>query len=250
MKINFKFLLIVFFLSLFSINSHAEDNSKRGSVGLQLGGLVKFPDAGTFGATVSEVLPNGPAANAGIKARDVIISLNGEYFKNESDFKKLSLVTAGVPVKFGLVRDSQVISIQLTPLAQQAAQEQQYQQKPKVGELIASDSSSVSQDPVNIVAEQQNGNTALEDNEEKRKARLQILADQQERELQLKKVEEDAEALNRQNAGINWPFFIGIFLTLFFGGAPWLLPWVDKKKKKGSDSKTISQEKPPEKNRF
>ena len=247
MKINFKFLPIVFFLTLLSVSLYADDISKRGSVGLQLGGLVKFPDAGTFGATVSEVLPNGPAANAGIKARDVIISLNGEYFKNESDFKKLSLVTAGIPIKFGLVRDSQVISVQLTPLAQQAFQEQQ---QPKVGELIASDSSNVSQDPVYSVAEQQNGNTASEDNEQKRIARLQILADQDERDLQLKKVEEDAEALNRQNAGTNWSLLIAIFLTLFFGGAPWLLPWVDKKKKKGSDSKTISQEKPPETNRF
>jgi hypothetical protein len=33
-----------------------------------------------------------------------------------------------------------------------------------------------------------------------------------------------------QNSGGNWLFFVGIFLTLFFGGAPWLLPWVDKKK--------------------
>jgi len=225
MKINFKFLPIVFFLTLLSVGLYADDNSKRGSVGLQLGGLVKFPDAGTFGATVSEVLPNGPAANAGIKARDVIISLNGEYFKNESDFKKLSLVTAGIPIKFGLVRDSQVISVQLTPLAQQASQEQQ----PKVGELIASDSSNVSQDPVNRV-EQQNGNTASEDNEQKRIASLQIQTDQHERDLQLKKVEEDAEALNRQNAGPDWSLLIAIFLTLFFGGAPWLLPWIDKKK--------------------
>ena len=81
-------------------------------------------------------------------------------------------------------------------------------------------------------------------------AALQIEADQHERELQLKKVEEDNEALNRQNSGTDWSFLIAIFLTLFFGGAPWLLPWVDKKQKQGSGNEKISKEKPTEKNRF
>jgi membrane-associated protease RseP (regulator of RpoE activity) len=241
MKINFKFLLIVFFLSLFSINSYAEDNSKRGSVGLQIGGLVKFPDAGTFGATVSEVLPNGPAANAGIKALDVIISLNGEYFKNESDFKKLSLVTAGIPVKFGLVRDSKVISVQLTPLAQQPSQEQ-----PKAGELTASDSSSVSKDLSSKSSEMQHENVSVESEKDKiqyddyqarhneylaRKAEGNKINGPRDIVNAAERNEQKEEAAQpTQNSGGNWLFFVGIFLTLFFGGAPWLLPWVDKKK--------------------
>ncbi len=84
---------------------------KRGVLGV-LGGelttdLAKAFDYNTkHGAFVSQVIPNSSADIAGIKAGDIIVSLNGKQIETFGELRaKIATIGAGKKIKLGLIRD-------------------------------------------------------------------------------------------------------------------------------------------------
>jgi serine protease Do len=66
----------------------------------------------TRGALVSEVVKDGPAARAGIKAGDLIIELNGKQIKDANDLPILVARTApGEKIQLKILRDKRELTI-------------------------------------------------------------------------------------------------------------------------------------------
>lgn len=93
---------------------------KRGQLGIK--GTELTPDiAKAFnvdaqrGAFVSEVLPQSAAAKAGIKAGDIITSLNGKNITSFAELRvKIGTTAPGKQVKVGLVREGKPQSVTVT----------------------------------------------------------------------------------------------------------------------------------------
>ncbi|QTO53876.1 serine endoprotease DegQ [Duffyella gerundensis] len=105
---------------------------KRGQLGIK--GTELTPDiAKAFnvdaqrGAFVSEVLPQSAAAKAGIKAGDIITSLDGKNITSFAELRvKIGTTAPGKQVKVGLVREgkSQSVTVTLEQSAQSTASAQ------------------------------------------------------------------------------------------------------------------------------
>lgn len=64
------------------------------------------------GAFVSEVIPNSAAAVAGIKAGDVIVSINGKPIASFAELRaKIATIGAGTQVELGLIRDGKPLTL-------------------------------------------------------------------------------------------------------------------------------------------
>ena len=67
------------------------------------------------GAFVSEVLPNSGSAKAGIKAGDVIVSLNGKPLTSFAELRsRIATSEPGTKVKLGLLRDGKPMDVEVT----------------------------------------------------------------------------------------------------------------------------------------
>ncbi len=67
------------------------------------------------GAFVSEVLPNSASAKAGIKAGDVITSLNGRSLSSFAELRsRIATTEPGTKVKLGLLRNGKPIEVEVT----------------------------------------------------------------------------------------------------------------------------------------
>ncbi|NDJ56168.1 serine endoprotease DegQ [Enterobacteriaceae bacterium 4M9] len=67
------------------------------------------------GAFVSEVLPNSASAKAGIKAGDVITSLNGRSLSSFAELRsRIATTEPGTKVKLGLLRDGKPMDVEVT----------------------------------------------------------------------------------------------------------------------------------------
>ncbi|MBE8214625.1 PDZ domain-containing protein, partial [Leptospira borgpetersenii serovar Ballum] len=65
------------------------------------------------GAFVSEVLPNSGSAKAGIKAGDVIVSLNGRPLNSFAELRsRIATTEPGTKVKLGLLRDGKAQEVE------------------------------------------------------------------------------------------------------------------------------------------
>lgn len=86
---------------------------KRGMLGVQLRNMTpaiaeSLGLASAKGALVGQVVENSPAEKAGIKAGDVITSINGHAVANSSDTRNaIGLLRIGEKVEIGLLRDGQ-----------------------------------------------------------------------------------------------------------------------------------------------
>ncbi|WP_023604178.1 Do family serine endopeptidase [Aliivibrio logei] len=84
---------------------------KRGILGVQGGELTAelaeaFDYDTNHGAFVSQVLPDGAAEKAGIKAGDILISLNGKNIQSFGELRaKVATLGAGKKITLGLIRD-------------------------------------------------------------------------------------------------------------------------------------------------
>ncbi|WP_105647458.1 serine endoprotease DegQ [Cronobacter dublinensis] len=66
------------------------------------------------GAFVSEVLPNSGSAKAGIKAGDVIVSLNGRALNSFAELRsRIATTEPGTKVKLGLLRDGKAQEVEV-----------------------------------------------------------------------------------------------------------------------------------------
>lgn len=85
---------------------------RRGVLGVQGGELTSelaevFGYKINHGAFVSLVVPNSAADKAGIKAGDIIVSVNGKDIRTFGELRaKVATLGAGKAVNFGLIRDS------------------------------------------------------------------------------------------------------------------------------------------------
>ncbi len=94
---------------------------ERGWIGVQVQPVTKeiaeslgLKDAG--GALVSGTEPNGPAAKAGLKPGDVVISINGSAVKDSRDLaRKIAGITPNTAVKVAYVRDGKAQTANVTP---------------------------------------------------------------------------------------------------------------------------------------
>ncbi len=81
------------------------------------------------GAAVSAVSENGPAAKAGVKAKDIITKVNGQAIKSTSDLKKIvSSCKSGDKLNLTVYRQGQTLEITVTVEEQKqsaAAQQQE-----------------------------------------------------------------------------------------------------------------------------
>ena len=78
------------------------------------------------GARVDGLPPGGPAEKAGLKAGDVITSLNDKPIRSSSDLRvRLSLMTVGTSVDLGVNREGKKMTVKVaigkTPATQSAA---------------------------------------------------------------------------------------------------------------------------------
>ncbi len=84
---------------------------KRGVLGVQGGELTSelaeaFGYETNHGAFVSQVVPDSAAANAGIEAGDIIVSVNGKEIRSFGELRaKIATLGAGKEVKLGIIRD-------------------------------------------------------------------------------------------------------------------------------------------------
>jgi len=93
---------------------------KRGAVGVQIEDVSRenqedydLPDRD--GAIVMAVFPGTPAAYAGLKAGDVIISINGEKLKNSNDFMlKVGELPPGAVIQLAVIQDGAIRNMNLT----------------------------------------------------------------------------------------------------------------------------------------
>lgn len=69
----------------------------------------------TISPTVGEVKPGMPAAMAGIKPGDVITSVDGWSVEGFEDVQRVVSINAGKPLKFGIDRGGEKLSITVTP---------------------------------------------------------------------------------------------------------------------------------------
>ncbi len=68
-----------------------------------------------MGALVSQVVPNGPAAKAGIKPGDVIVSFDGQPVYNSAQLPPLvGALPAGFKAKVGIIRDGKAMTLPIT----------------------------------------------------------------------------------------------------------------------------------------
>ena len=71
--------------------------------------------AGTSGVLVSEVMPDTPAAQAGLQAGDVIVELDGEAMEDPAELRStVASRGAGVQTTLGLIRGGQRLEAQVT----------------------------------------------------------------------------------------------------------------------------------------
>jgi serine protease Do len=83
------------------------------SVTPEMAASLGFPD--TKGAIVASVVDNSPAAKAGLKQGDVIVSVDGKGLTDSRDLtRKVALVPAGSHVDFGVMRDGRKQNISVT----------------------------------------------------------------------------------------------------------------------------------------
>ncbi|MBW4037256.1 MAG: PDZ domain-containing protein [Acidobacteria bacterium] len=89
----------------------------RGSIGVQfqaaessaVGRVYGFANGGVI---VSEVVPNGPAAKAGVQPKDIIVSVDGNPIKNGDQLIQIvSAKRPGSTVKLGIIRGGQHLTL-------------------------------------------------------------------------------------------------------------------------------------------
>jgi TPR repeat protein len=97
---------------------------ERGTLGLEAGPITRelrrklaLPPE-LRGAVVTEVLPGGPAAAAGMLPNDIVQEIGGSKVANDCDFIDAAFSRSCVPVRVVFLRDGARVEAEVTPAAQ------------------------------------------------------------------------------------------------------------------------------------
>ena len=92
-------------------------------VGLSSVPLSQPGTSGSAGAVIRSVVPGGPAAIAGLKVNDVIVSVKGQPIKGPAEVvTAIDNHGAGRPLKLGLIRGNNQIELTVIPIELKAMQ--------------------------------------------------------------------------------------------------------------------------------
>ncbi len=81
-----------------------------------------FAIASSKGAVISKVIPDSPAAEANLRAGDVVVSVNGRKIKNSIDMRNaVGLLRIGESLRIGLIRDGE--KMELTAVIEEPKQQ-------------------------------------------------------------------------------------------------------------------------------
>jgi regulator of sigma E protease len=83
--------------------------------GLDMSGMPST----TMRPKIGEIIPNKPAAHAGLRAGDVIAAIDGEAVDDFDDVRLIVSTHAGTPLRVDYIRDGQRRTAMLTPVAEQ-----------------------------------------------------------------------------------------------------------------------------------
>lgn len=86
---------------------------------------AKLPEG--QGLEIEQVMPNSPAANAGLRAEDIVRSVDGKGVGIVADLQKIVQESAGKPLSFDLLRDGKEATIAAIPIKRAEAQRIQMQ---------------------------------------------------------------------------------------------------------------------------
>ena len=64
---------------------------------------------------IGDVLPNSPAARAGLRARDSVVAIGGQPLRRWSELQERVGASAGTSIPFQVMRDGQLVSLTLRP---------------------------------------------------------------------------------------------------------------------------------------
>lgn len=64
---------------------------------------------------IGDVLPNSPAARAGLRARDSVVAIGGEPLRRWSELQERVGASAGASIPFQVMRDGRIVSLTLRP---------------------------------------------------------------------------------------------------------------------------------------
>lgn len=78
-------------------------------------GIFTIVGQGTATAIVDKVQPDSAAAEAGFKSDDLVVSIDGATINDFEDMQRIVSTSAGVPLKFGVIRDGHEITLTATP---------------------------------------------------------------------------------------------------------------------------------------
>lgn len=75
--------------------------------------LQKLPNNTTKGVMLTSIEPNSAAASAGLKAEDIVVSMNGTEIASASELRKYlyTKVSKGDEIKFGVYREGKLITV-------------------------------------------------------------------------------------------------------------------------------------------
>ena len=69
-------------------------------------------------AVIGDIMPDMPAAEAGLQPGDKVIEIDGIYIRNFDDMRGLIVESPGKPLQFVLLRNGQQLTIDVTPQSQ------------------------------------------------------------------------------------------------------------------------------------
>ncbi len=118
---------------------------ERGFIGIQAQNLnadlaAAFGLENQQGAVINRVLPDSPAAAAGVEAGDIVVAINDKKMKNAREVRNyIGLLPVGEKLRLGILRDGKPKTFTVEVLPREAAAEQAASINPRLQGVSVSD---------------------------------------------------------------------------------------------------------------
>jgi S1-C subfamily serine protease len=97
-----------------------EDQGVRAAMTAYLGSIPDYAQGDIQGVLLSGVSKDGPAAKAGVKAKDIVIELAGRKVENIYDYTyAIEALKVGQETEIVVKRGSETLRMKVTPLSRQ-----------------------------------------------------------------------------------------------------------------------------------